>query len=100
VAGQSLVVRGAAGVGESRLGREFAARVRQAGGIVLTGRGSPTAADVRAPEEVFAAITNPRKWWTGDIEESAEQIGDEFPYRYGTSTTPGRRSPSSSLERK
>jgi uncharacterized protein YndB with AHSA1/START domain len=35
------------------------------------------------PEEIFRAITNPRKWWTGDIEGSADQVGDEFSYRYG-----------------
>ena len=34
-------------------------------------------------EKVFAAITDPQKWWTGDIEGTARQIGDEFSYRYG-----------------
>lgn len=29
------------------------------------------------------AVTNPRKWWTGDIDGSAECLGDEFSYRYG-----------------
>jgi uncharacterized protein YndB with AHSA1/START domain len=37
----------------------------------------------QSPEEVFAAITNPKKWWTGDIEGSTDQVGDEFFYRYG-----------------
>jgi DNA-binding CsgD family transcriptional regulator len=46
IAGQMVVVRGAAGIGKSRLMREFAAWAREAGGIALTGRCSPTAADV------------------------------------------------------
>ncbi|MGA3220652.1 MAG: SRPBCC domain-containing protein [Acidimicrobiales bacterium] len=37
----------------------------------------------QSPEEVFAAITNPKKWWTGDIDGPADQIGGEFSYRYG-----------------
>jgi uncharacterized protein YndB with AHSA1/START domain len=37
----------------------------------------------QSPEEVFAAIINPKKWWTGDIDGSAAQVGDEFSYRYG-----------------
>lgn len=45
-AGQVVVVRGVAGIGKSRLVREFASRVRQSGGVVLVGRGSPAAADV------------------------------------------------------
>jgi uncharacterized protein YndB with AHSA1/START domain len=36
----------------------------------------------QSPDEVFAAVTNPRKWWTGDIEGSTGQVGDEFSYRY------------------
>jgi hypothetical protein len=36
----------------------------------------------QSPDEVFAAVTNPKKWWTGDIEGSADQVGDEFTYRY------------------
>jgi hypothetical protein len=41
-----VVVRGTAGIGKSRLVREFAAWAREAGGTVLMGRCSPTAADV------------------------------------------------------
>ena len=41
-----LVVRGRAGIGKSRLVREFANWVRDAGGTVLAGRCSPTAGDV------------------------------------------------------
>ena len=44
--GQMVVVCGRAGIGKSRLVREFAGRVRGAGGIVLAGRCSPTAGDV------------------------------------------------------
>jgi predicted ATPase len=44
--GQMLVVRGRAGIGKSRLIREFAGWVRDAGGTVLAGRCSPTAGDV------------------------------------------------------
>jgi DNA-binding CsgD family transcriptional regulator len=45
-AGQVALVRGAAGIGKSRLVREFADGVRDAGGVVLVGRCSPTASDV------------------------------------------------------
>ena len=34
------------------------------------------------PQEVFAAITNPRDWWTGVFEGSADKLGDEFTYEY------------------
>ena len=44
--GRVLVVRGRAGIGKSRLVREFADWVRDAGGTVLAGRCSPTGGDV------------------------------------------------------
>ena len=44
--GQVLVVRGRAGIGKSRLVREFADWIRDAGGTVLAGRCSPTGGDV------------------------------------------------------
>src|SRR6185312_1538026 len=44
--GQLLVVRGRAGIGKSRLVREFAGWVRGAGRTVLAGRCSPAAGDV------------------------------------------------------
>ena len=46
VAGQMLVVRGPAGIGKSRLVREFADWARAAGAPVFAGRCSPAAADV------------------------------------------------------
>jgi hypothetical protein len=36
----------------------------------------------RAPAEVFAAITDTRGWWTGDIDGPTDQLGAEFTYRY------------------
>ena len=36
----------------------------------------------RTPEEAFAAITNVRGWWSGEVEGSADKLGDEFTYRY------------------
>jgi uncharacterized protein YndB with AHSA1/START domain len=34
------------------------------------------------PEQVFAAVTNPRGWWDGEHEGSAAKLGDTFTYRY------------------
>jgi len=34
------------------------------------------------PEEAFAAITNVRGWWSGQIDGSTEELGAEFTYRY------------------
>jgi hypothetical protein len=36
----------------------------------------------RTPEDVYAAITDPRAWWDGEFEGSADALGGEFTYRY------------------
>lgn len=36
----------------------------------------------QTPEEVFAAITNVRGWWSGDIEGGTTKLGDEFIFHY------------------
>lgn len=70
--------------------------------FIVTGKGSPnTGAELTAkepdgnagsfttslkvrqmPDEVFAAIVNPRAWWSGDHDGNAARIGDVFTYRY------------------
>lgn len=41
----------------------------------------------KSPEEVFSAITNVRKWWSGyyseQIEGNTEKLNDEFIFRAG-----------------
>ena len=36
----------------------------------------------QSPEEVFAAIVDVPRWWTGDVEGSTDTLGDEFTYHY------------------
>jgi uncharacterized protein YndB with AHSA1/START domain len=54
----------------------------------------------RSPDEVYAAITDVGRWWTGEIDGQADQVGDEFTYQFGalhesrqrvTELVPGRR---------
>ena len=34
------------------------------------------------PKEVFNAISNPRAWWSEEIEGSTSKLNDEFKYHY------------------
>jgi uncharacterized protein YndB with AHSA1/START domain len=36
----------------------------------------------QTPEQAFAAIVNPRAWWSGDHKGVADRVGDSFTYRY------------------
>lgn len=36
----------------------------------------------QTPEEAFAAISNPREWWSEDIAGSTDKPNAEFTYRY------------------
>ena len=36
----------------------------------------------KTPEDVCAAITDPRSWWQGEIEGPTDKLDGEFTYRY------------------
>jgi Activator of Hsp90 ATPase homolog 1-like protein len=36
----------------------------------------------KSPAEVFAAVTNVRGWWSGEIDGRTDKVGAEFTYRY------------------
>ena len=36
----------------------------------------------QSPAEVFAAVANPRGWWSGEIEGPTDALGAEFDYHY------------------
>jgi len=37
----------------------------------------------QSPEEVFAAVTNVRGWWSQGLEGRSAEVGDAFTYRHG-----------------
>jgi hypothetical protein len=54
----------------------------------------------RTPDQAFAAITNVRGWWSGEIDGPTDELGGEFTYRYAdihrstqriTELIPGKR---------
>ena len=36
----------------------------------------------QTPEQAFAAIVNPRAWWSGEHKGVTDRVGDSFTYRY------------------
>jgi uncharacterized protein YndB with AHSA1/START domain len=38
----------------------------------------------QSPEEVYAAVTNVRGWWSQALEGSSAAVGDEFTFRHKT----------------
>ncbi|HTT89868.1 MAG TPA: ATP-binding protein, partial [Acidimicrobiales bacterium] len=79
--GQMVVVRGVAGIGKSRLVREFVARARGSGGVVLIGRCSPAAADVplRPLREALLAADRNGLRPSGDLGPFLPALGAVVP---------------------
>lgn len=49
----------------------------------MTGPDFTTAFSVdQSPKEAYAAIINPRGWWSEEITGGTEKVGDEFNYHY------------------
>ena len=49
----------------------------------MTNRSFTTSFTVtQSPESVFAAIINPRAWWSGAFDGDTTRLGDIFSYRY------------------
>jgi uncharacterized protein YndB with AHSA1/START domain len=36
----------------------------------------------QSPEQVYAAITDVRAWWSGNIDGRTDAVGEEFTYRF------------------
>ena len=36
----------------------------------------------QTPEAVYAAINDPRSWWSGEVDGTTDKVGGEFTYRY------------------
>ena len=80
-AGRMLMVRGPAGIGKSRLVREFGREVTDAGGTVLTGRCSPTATAVplRPLREALLAAARRGLRPSGDLTPFLPTLGALVP---------------------
>jgi DNA-binding CsgD family transcriptional regulator/tetratricopeptide (TPR) repeat protein len=93
-AGQVFVVRGAAGVGKSRLVREFTLRTGASDGLLLLGRCSPTGLDVplRPLREAFLAADRRGLRPTEAIRPYLPALGALVPDWAGPSDAAGDRS--------
>jgi hypothetical protein len=92
-AGQMVVVRGVAGIGKSRLVREFASGVRESGGVVLTGRCSATAGDVplRPLREALLGAARSGLSPSDDLKPFLPALGAVVPDWAGSAAATGDR---------
>jgi DNA-binding CsgD family transcriptional regulator len=92
-AGRMVVVRGVAGIGKSRLVREFASGVRESGGIVLAGRASPTAGDVplRPLREALLGAARSGLGPSEDLKPFLPALGAVVPDWAGSAAATGDR---------